>query len=784
MERRQFLKSPVGYATSILLPGMVFSPRALAAVVDNYPAAPNYSVDKYLKVRAALAGDSVTLQVEGSDLGGNPYTLSDRTLRLRLLAERPDTTQIELAVVSYPYTATVSRNLLSAGGWVCLTGEVLIGTVNHKFHVNPLYLGTGVSKVPVPPVRVLSAQYDSGRPDWLAAPARYASTMLPYVMKSIPSQNGVAPTQWVKEVPWGPGQCYPESTPRWRRIGGQIQVDRYREHAAASGAVIGPIVNARLDFPTYGGPPDVANLFAYATVRGHPSGGRGPMWIELDGFGRFWGYNRDGTVTAMAGFRMPADPYEIPNETLNTWHTVGQFPDGPLKHPHDFAYDFVDRKYLYVADTDNNRLVRVSRHAAVVTGQPEDFSKWVLSAWGAAFVKPTSVESTVDGKIYVVDGQGLWSVNRTSGAKTQVIAGTNLFWVRALSSGLVCVSNTVGQIFRVDPASRQSTLLATATYNGNVIASEWPVMSVDLTGQIGPRDSLYYVTTSNYFVWRFDQDGTVAGPVYIPTNGGSAVLGDARYCQDTPGHYIWNAEVHQEEPYLFCRGFANSTPALIRPMQADESHLSQYDRNSSHRARMIMQRGTIEGFPWGARASLSSLMTTHGHSGLGVKMFDEIQAMPLADRIAYVKSGMGGSVARPELVGDHLRALLYWIWRNSRQFLQGRPADIPEPQTDTTAPAITNVRVTRSGDRLTWTFRTDRPALCYVRFADRVPMYRWTPLENTFTAEHTAVGVHASHAVSYQICALGLNGVLAEGAIATVGASTDTTPPKAPTGLR
>jgi hypothetical protein len=347
-----------------------------------------------------------------------------------------------------------------------------------------------------------------------------------------------------------------------------------------------------------------------------------------------------------------------------------------------------------------------------------------------------------------------------------------------LSNGLVCVADTTGKIFRFDPSTRQSSLLADIA-----IAAEWPVISVDTGGHIGPRDSLYYVTGGAYSLWRIDQDGRTHGPIYIANNSGYVAVGDARFCADALGHYLWNAEVHPEEPYLLTRGFANAAPVLFRPQQADEEHLSQYENYTAAMGYQIMLRGTVLGFPWGSRPSFTSLRAVHGHTGLGLKMFDEIQALPLQDRIAYVRAGMGGSVARPELVGDALRAVLYWIWRNSKQFIDGRPADIPPPQTDATAPAITNVRVSRSGNRLTWSWRTDRPALCYVRFAQRTPLYRWTPLESGFSTEHTAVASHVDQGVSYQICALGSNGVLTEGAVATVGAASDTVPPKAPTGL-
>lgn len=739
----------------------------------------NHNTDVYLMVHAQTGASGVQLRVRGSSLGEGQYLIADETLRLRLVADLPDGQHTELGVVVHPYEITVPRSLLPAGGWVSLRGEVLTGTHRYKFRANPWHLGEGTSKVPSPGQRILSTQLDAGCADWLAVPQRYTHPDVePYALKRIPSQNGVTPSGWVCERPWGGGAHTPGDFPRWRRVNGQVQPERIKKASVAGGGfLLGAAVDSKPYFPTYGGVPGITCTTSYGTVRGHPSGGHGPQWIELDGYGRFWGYNRDGSVTAMAGYRMPADPYEIPDETLSTWKTVGAFPDGPLKHPHDFAYDFVDRKYVYVADTGNDRLVRVSRHAAVVQGRREDFSKWVLHAWGPSFTRPTSVDTTTDGRVYVVDKQGLWSVSRDGAAKTLLQAHSDLFWVRCLSSGLVCTVDRTSTIYRIDPSSGQTVTLANID-----LRAEWPLISPDLGGHIGPKDALYLINSPHYS-YRIEQNGAVTGPMYFRGSSGSANVGNLRQCLEA-FHYAWNCEVHQEEPYVFARSFNWLLPALFRPLQPSEAHLGDYDAALASRGRMIMRRGTVEGFPWGARPSFTALMSEHGYGGLGAKTFDQIQALPLAERMAYVKAGMGGSVPRPELVGEHLRSVLYWIWRNSSQFVAGQALDLPQPETDRSAPLVSNIRFTRSGSTVTWTWLTDRPSLCYVRFADRLPMYRWTQLESSFGTQHTATARHVDTDVHFQICALGGNGVLTETEAAYSGGGLDTTPPMAPTGLK
>jgi hypothetical protein len=747
--------------------------------MSEYPKAPDSSVTLFMKVRAAETSGGLSLRVRGVLMSHAEQTIADTTLRLLLLADCPDGSRVELGVVTHPYELTISRSLLPSSGWVCLTGEVIRGAPDNRFLSNPYYLGGGGSpKVPLPGMNNKSTKYDVGCADWLTSITRFTRpTLPPYQLKPLPSQNGVAPTRWVSERPWGNGVHAVETHPRWRRIGGQVQAEALV--GGAGSAKLSEIIDTRPGWPTVGGEPGVSCVTPITTVHGHPSGGRGPLYIGLDGYGRFWGYNRDGTITGMGGNEMPPDNYEIPDETLSTWRPVGTFFDGPLLYPNDFCYDYENRKWIYVADTGNNRLVRIDRRT--VAGQLEDFRRWEFRRWGQAFKYPTSINSLHNFGLVVVDADGLWRVDKATGNGTLVFRHSDLFWCSFLSTGEVCVISRTSVIYRVNIQTGAVVQLADLGKR-----HEWNLISPDIGGHIGPKDALY-VINGHYASYRVDQDGTVhgtptVGPYYFREKGGYFTVGDLRLCVEMH-HYSWNMEVHQEEPYVFNNSQSWTMPNLVRPMQPGEEYMQEIS-HLANVGRYIMRRGTIEGFPWGARPSFSSLMSSHGYSGLGVKMFDEIQGMPLTERIAYVKSGMGGSVSRPELVGDHLRGLLYWIWRNSRQFIAGVPMDIPAPNTDTGSPLISDVRVVKSGTQLTWTWRTDRPTLCYVRFGDRVPMYRFTAVENDFTTTHTAVAKYVDGAVHYQICALGQNGVISLSTLAGSDGPQDTTPPRAPTRLR
>jgi len=110
------------------------------------------------------------------------------------------------------------------------------------------------------------------------------------VLIPIPLQNGVAPAAWSAKDLGAPAIMHRRlSSLAPHRRG--VQPERIK--AQAGTWLLGPAVDSKPYFPTYGGIAGITNTTPYATVRGHPSGGKGPQWIELGRYGRFWGYNRD-----------------------------------------------------------------------------------------------------------------------------------------------------------------------------------------------------------------------------------------------------------------------------------------------------------------------------------------------------------------------------------------------------------------------------------------------------------------------------------------------------------
>src|SRR5207237_2545974 len=124
--------------------------------------------------------------------------------------------------------------------------------------------------------------------------------------------------------------------------------------------------------------------------------------------------------------------------------------------------------------------------------------------------------------------------------------------------------------------------------------------------------------------------------------------------------------------------------------------------------------------PGGGRPVLPQLTGPLGVSRPGIpetKPFDTPMSLYPDDASlgAYIQAGFGGLVPRPELTGDDLADLIYFIRRSSL------PGSFPVPlarrgpfATDVTAPVISNVvatRLTAPDTRIRVTWKTDKPTI-------------------------------------------------------------------------
>lgn len=153
--------------------------------------------------------------------------------------------------------------------------------------------------------------------------------------------------------------------------------------------------------------------------------------------------------------------------------------------------------------------------------------------------------------------------------------------------------------------------------------------------------------------------------------------------------------------------------------------------------RNIWLTGTVPNFPFGSRPSFAAVHGYEGHGGLGnVMNFDDLVAMPDSQLGTYFQNGAQGAVARPELTGNDLRNLIYYVRRTAA----GGDLVVPAPNsTDTVAPTISAIAPTQTGSTslsVNWT--TSEAALGFVAWGTTSGNYfGWSPIEGAYSTTHS-----------------------------------------------
>lgn len=103
---------------------------------------------------------------------------------------------------------------------------------------------------------------------------------------------------------------------------------------------------------------------------------------------------------------------------------------------------------------------------------------------------------------------------------------------------------------------------------------------------------------------------------------------------------------------------------------------------------------------------------------------------------AYLQNGAEGSVPRPELTGNDLRNVIYYIRRTAT----GGSTAVPGPNnTDTTPPHISAISAAPQDSTdasITWT--TDTPALGFVAWGTTSGTYfGWSQIESAYSTSHS-----------------------------------------------
>ncbi len=546
---------------------------------------------------------------------------------------------------------------------------------------------------------------------------------------------------------------------------------------------------------SYGGPREHNFVTPYSTFVPDPAG---PGWFGVGLEGLVFRIKPHGDVVTLAGKEttlhslqtyppnknvfpyVPVD-VRIPLADLEVHQkeAVGNF-EGQVyfKGPNDLAVDPRNPKVLYVADTENHRIAKVDLtgpKAAVTTyaGQPGVAGYLEGPRTQARFNKPYSLVAAADGTLYVADrmNNAIRSISPAGMVSTLVGKGPGNppvppdrikldageilisnpdpylvqtsfadatinfpFVVRMDSRGnIVLGENATSAIRRIDLARRQVTTIARIPKEKET----WIWLDVDRWGNVGPRDDiLIRWFDSNDMLVRISADGTKQEQI----TGGYGNLRDGPFSLvgDPAGHYAWAVAIDDEEARFLLTGFGQMGISSVRRVAPDDP--VDYDHALFGRGRDIYETGTVQRFPFGSRPSLSAV---HGPTGFGrlmsVPRFDDLVGLTDAALGDYIRKGAGGSVARPEITGEDLRALIYFIRRNS---LLSHCVEIARgaAPADQTAPEIGDVKAMRTADgsiEIAW--QTDQPALGLVRYGRSAEFGLFTDIETSYGQDHKVV---------------------------------------------
>ena len=327
--------------------------------------------------------------------------------------------------------------------------------------------------------------------------------------------------------------------------------------------------------------------------------------------------------------------------------------------------------------------------------------------------------------------------------------------IRFDSKGNIVVGEAVSNGCRYLDLTNQTVRRIGSFFNNYAVrsADSWIWLDVDTSGTCGPVDDIILILSisdsASASMWRLARDGSFSG---VWSGAGSVTLaeGPSEWPHDEGGHYPWAVAISRTQGRMLTTGFAVLGVSSWRIRQPNDppfdfNNQVGFDVYTMRRGFAVWDLGTCPVFPWGSRPSFRVLLGSRGTGHLGLPTFDDIATLYPTDTAlaAYIHAGMGGTVPRPEITGNDLRDLIYWIRRNA---IQGTWPTNPVPgpnDPDTTVPVISNVAATRlspTSIRITW--NTDKPTIGMgvagsPSSAGTSAAYNlWSPIESSFSTAH------------------------------------------------
>lgn len=617
---------------------------------------------------------STVLSVEARNEDESLTTLAGVTLRYTLdgVPMSPD--------LSGPYTWTWTPGALAG---VHTVSVELVGNPPGYLAFPTVVFGsvvTGTQELPVCPAFTLAgtnladARHWSGRTvyAWDGFPKDPAPYPFP-VKTVLPSQIANKDTvlqkiwNWTIEPLTGQTHDYAEAVPRLRqRPSGQVWATRWYQQASLSLESPAHLSDNVVDDLRRDGPRPVGTVSPFVTFVPDVDSA---AWYGVELNGRVFRLDPDGTVTTIAG------PRRRPDGVLET---VGDWPDGPLKGPNDIRFDdqYQSPSFLYVADTENHRIVKIDRSGPVsiartlagLSGSPGYADGPVASA---RFNRPYSL--VVHGPhVYVSDyaNGAIRKIDESTGQVTTVAGGPSKLPTRdqayqnplAYAPPSVAVADAAVSYpvaLRFDSAwnlvwcesyttairrlNWQASAIERITLRpaGQISYGDWIWLDVDKWGNVGPIDDVLFIRsqTSDATLIRIAKDGSRAAQMY---GDGPLAFGPGRLSSDEAGHYAWAVAVHNVQARMVTSGAGSVGIHGWRARQSDDYPRDPYQESNP---------GLVDTMQYVAGKAIhkaSAWAWRHGFKGdnrLGLSRFDELADLGDPDLQTYFLANVkpGGS---------------------------------------------------------------------------------------------------------------------------------------------
>ena len=636
----------------------------------------------------------------------------------------------------------------------------------------------GAQKVPVPGF-YFKAYHEPPVLDWVTYPGTPQwNTVHPYPYKFIAPSNNAAlrnPYSWfVEGLTENPHHLYTASPQFYTTQKGGVIVQGYLPE---SGDNAENSVTAVSTHDNFDGGRDNNMVDPYSTLVASPDGSG---WVGVDLANRVFKVGLDGSVTTIAGykpFNMLQFDYRDLTITDGQWYIEGsQFGGLNLNMPTDLVFDPRNPSILYFADNQNHQIVRfnvTTLVSSVYAGTTRVAGYQDGPALSAKFNQPYSITMAPDGTMYVADfnNNAIRKISSDGTTVSTLVGGKPVpgplvvaadrdaysspapvsfssavipypTVVRIDSSGNLVLGEPVSMVVRYVNLGTQSVSRIYAVRPTGAFNHSWIWFDVDTVGTIGPKDDILLAVSvgfpGNTILRRLSIDGTTV--VNVGSDGGPLTDGQAQFTADPGSHYPWGIAISRTEGRFVSAGFGTTGIMSWRIMQPTDPPYTISPNNYSN-GRTIWLTGTVGGFPWGSRPAFSAIGGDRGVSHLGViPSFDDLMTRYPDDASLgnYIQSGMGGSVPRPEITGNDLRDLIYFVRRNSIQGGSLSPVAPGPGSSDVTAPVISNVLVSHtSSTSVTISWSTDKPTLGFVAAGSTIHYNWWSNIENTFSTTHS-----------------------------------------------